>query len=70
MGVILYEMCCFMYPFPATEIEELENKVLNENMHIISVNVSSLFQDLITKMLRKDAKKRPCIEELIYSDTF
>lgn len=70
LGVILYEMCCFQYPFPATEIEELENKVLNEKMHKISVNVNALFQDLITKMLRKDSKKRPCIEEIIYSDTF
>jgi hypothetical protein len=25
---------------------------------------------MIGKMLRKDPKKRPCIEEIIYSDTF
>lgn len=24
LGVILYELCCLQYPFPATEMEELE----------------------------------------------
>ena len=30
LGVILYETCCFQFPFPAEDIEELENKILNE----------------------------------------
>ena len=28
LGVILYELCCLDYPFPATEMEELE-KLIN-----------------------------------------
>jgi serine/threonine protein kinase len=24
LGVILYELCCFQYPFPASNLEELE----------------------------------------------
>ena len=30
LGVILYELCCLEYPFPATQLEELEKKVLNQ----------------------------------------
>jgi len=70
LGVILYELCCFHYPFPASNIEELEHKIINERMQKVSINVNSEFQEMINKMLRKDPKKRPCIEELIYSDTF
>ena len=29
VGVILYELCCLQYPFPASELDELEKKVLN-----------------------------------------
>lgn len=32
LGVILYELCCLNYPFPATQMEELENKVLNDKV--------------------------------------
>lgn len=70
LGIILYEICCFSHPFPATELDELENKVLNEKMVKINQSVSSQFVDIINKMLRKDPKKRPTIEEIIYSDVF
>jgi serine/threonine protein kinase len=29
LGVMLYELCCHGYPFPATEEAELKHKVLN-----------------------------------------
>lgn len=32
LGVILYEICCLSYPFPATKLEELEKKVLNDKI--------------------------------------
>ena len=70
LGVILYELCCFQYPFPATELDELEKKVLTENPQKLPNTVSKLFQDIILKMLKKDEAQRPCIEEIIYSDIF
>ena len=70
LGVILYEMCCLKYPFPATELEELEDKVLNQKIDKYPNNVNSDFVDLFNKMLKKDVSKRPCIEEIIYSDVF
>lgn len=63
-------MCCFKYPFPATEIKELEKKVLEEPYQKIPNHVTKDLVNLIKKMLRKDPSKRPCIEEIIYSDVF
>ena len=70
LGVILYEMCCLKYPFPATELDELEKKVLNDKADKFPNGVNSEFIDLFNKMLKKDSVKRPCIEEIIYSDIF
>lgn len=32
LGVILYEICCLQYPFPANELDELEKKVINDKI--------------------------------------
>ena len=63
-------MCCLNYPFPATEMEELERKVLNEKIAKYPNDVSRDFIDLFSKMLKKDHTKRPIMEEIIYSDIF
>ena len=55
LGVILFEMCCLKYPFPATELEELENKVLNEKVEKHPNNVNRDFVEIFNKMLKKDA---------------
>lgn len=70
LGVILYELCCHSYPFPATEEEELKNKVLNNKIEKVKHGVHPDFIQLINLMLKKDPKERPCIEELIYNDIF
>ena len=70
LGVILYELCNHDYPFPATEEEELKNKVLNQKMDKIRTGVSVEFVVFINKMLKKDAMERPTIEEIIYNDLF
>jgi|TARA_B110001450_G_C17623737_1_gene482284 serine/threonine protein kinase len=63
-------MCCFKYPFPAKEMDELEKKVMNDPIQKIPNHVPKEFKEMILKMLKKDAAKRPTIEELIYSDVF
>ena len=40
LGVILYELCCLSYPFPATEMDELEHKVLHDKIAKHPNNVS------------------------------
>jgi serine/threonine protein kinase len=63
-------MCCLQYPFPATELKELERKVLNDKMQKHPNWVNSEFVELFSKMLKKDPTKRPTIEEIILSDVF
>ena len=70
LGVILYELCCLGYPFPATQMEELEEKVLNDPIKPHPICVQKPFVEFFSKMLEKDADKRPCIESIIYSDIF
>jgi serine/threonine protein kinase len=70
LGVILYELCCLKYPFPATELDELEKKVLNDKPDKFPNGVSAEFIDFFNKMLKKDPSKRPCIYEIIYNDVF
>mmetsp|Transcript_7780 Transcript_7780/g.12067 ORF Transcript_7780/g.12067 Transcript_7780/m.12067 type:complete len:173 (+) Transcript_7780:748-1266(+) len=70
LGVILYELCCLQYPFPATEEAELQNKVLNQKMEKIKTGVSTELADFINKMLKKEQQDRLVIEEIIYSDVF
>ena len=70
LGVILYEMCCLEYPFPATKMDELERKVLNDQIKKHPIEVNREFAKFFTKMLEKDPEKRPSIEWIIYNDIF
>ena len=63
-------MCCLQYPFPATEMQELEDKVLNDPIQKYPNEVSRDFVTLCNMMLKKDFSKRPDIEEVIYTDAF
>ena len=70
LGVILYEMCCHQYPFPATSEPELKNKVLTQKMDKVKHGVNPEFVQFINQMLKKDLGERPCIEQIIYNDLF
>lgn len=70
LGVILYEMCALHFPFPAENIEELEQKILNQPFEKIPQSISLDIKELIKKMLNKTPIKRPTIEEIIYSKSF
>ena len=70
LGVILYELLHFKKPFPATEKEELIEKVYHQPYNKIRSGISTPFQHLINIMLKKDPSKRPSIEEIIMSDEF
>lgn len=70
--MILYELCCHDYPFPATTEPELRNKVLNQKMQKIprDKGVNLEFTTFINQMLKKEKDERPCIEQIIYNDVF
>jgi len=70
LGVILFELCCLNYPFQATQLDELEEKILNHKIEKTRQGLSTDLVSMINKMLKRDAKDRPTIEEIIYSDVF
>ena len=70
LGVILYEMCCLRYPFPANDLEELEEKVCNNDIDKYSDQINEGFVELFTKLLNKNYKERPTISEVIYDYAF
>jgi serine/threonine protein kinase len=70
MGVILYEMVCMQYPFEATEMELLEQKVRTEKFATIHHSVSKTFVNIIQKCLNKKPENRPTVEEMIMQDEF
>ncbi|CAI7901860.1 unnamed protein product, partial [Closterium sp. NIES-53] len=65
LGCILYEMMCFTKPFPATSIRDLVLRVLKSNYrpppHIYSPELCFL----LTKMLSKDASRRPTAADIL-----
>lgn len=70
LGVILYELCCLNYPFQATQLPELEEKILNHKIEKTRQGLGTDLVSIINKMLKREAKDRPPIEEIIYSDIF
>ena len=61
-------MCCLRYPFPATGLEELEDKVRNNDIDKYPETISKDFVELFTKILNKNYKERPTITEILYHD--
>lgn len=51
LGVILYELCCLKFPFFATNMDDLEQKVLKEKFAPISLKVPKPLSSLINKLL-------------------
>ena len=51
LGVILYELCVQRFPWQATEMEELKNKVLNEKFTPLPNYVKPEFQKIIKSCL-------------------
>lgn len=47
LGVILYELCCHSYPFPASTEDELKNKVLNNKIEKLKHGVNPEFTQFI-----------------------
>lgn len=64
LGVILYELTHLAKPFTSESIEELEVKVLNEEVKI-KEGMDVELKTLIKQILRKDPVKRPSINQIL-----
>lgn len=70
LGVILHELCALVVPFTASDINELEQKVLHQKPNALPSHVHKSFAAIISKCLVKKPELRPTIEEIIMNDDF
>jgi len=63
LGVLLYEMCTFKYPFIAESLPALATKIMKGKIQPISAQVySQNMKNLIQSLLMIDPNKRPTID--------
>ncbi|CAD8056796.1 unnamed protein product [Paramecium primaurelia] len=66
LGVLLYEMCTFKYPFQAESLPGLATKIMKGKIQPISAQVySQNMKNLIQNLLQIDQNKRPTIEQIL-----
>ena len=65
LGVSLYYMLAGQLPFKSTQINELYGQIQSGKYDEMPDNVTSEAQDLISKMLTVDPKKRITIKEAL-----
>ncbi|CAD8066746.1 unnamed protein product [Paramecium sonneborni] len=66
LGVLLYEMCTFKYPFQAESLPALATKIVKGKIQPISAQFySQNMKNLIQNLLQIDPNKRPSIEQIL-----
>lgn len=66
LGVIAYEMATFRYPFEDDSVNKLYDSIMSKDYKSLPGSYSSNLCSLIGSMLRKNARNRPSIEDLLY----
>ena len=65
LGCVLYELCTLRHPFEATNQGALALKILRAQYAPIPATYSRSLKDLVDRMLTKDYRKRPDIEQIL-----
>eukprot|EP00002_Diphylleia_rotans_P038773 TRINITY_DN8861_c0_g1_i2.p1 TRINITY_DN8861_c0_g1~~TRINITY_DN8861_c0_g1_i2.p1 ORF type:complete len:729 (-),score=152.74 TRINITY_DN8861_c0_g1_i2:319-2505(-) len=65
LGCILYELMAQTYPFNAQNLPQLTVKVINGVYPAPPVHYSDNLQQLVTKLLLKDASRRPSCRDIL-----
>lgn len=68
LGIIAYEMATFKHPFEADTVNKLYDSIMNKDYTSLPGSYSSNLSNIIGSLLRKNAKNRPSIEDLLYYD--
>lgn len=69
LGCVLYELCTLRHPFEATNQGALALKILRAQYNPIPATYSRSLKDLVDRLLTKDYRKRPDIEEVLRMDS-
>lgn len=69
LGCVLYELCTLRKPFEATNQGALALKILRANYCPIPATYSRSMKDLVNKLLTKDYRTRPDIEQVLRMDS-
>lgn len=69
LGCVLYELCTLRHPFEATNQGALALKILRCQYNPIPATYSRSLKDLVDKLLTKDYRIRPDIEEVLSMDS-
>ena len=65
LGCVLYEICTFKHAFDAKNLLGLIYKILKDQAETIPNIYSKDLQNLIVKLLSKEAKNRPIISDIM-----
>ena len=63
LGIILYELTTFRYPFHSKELTELYKQITKKNVdtNVLSFNYSADLKNMIKSLLKKDPTRRPTL---------
>jgi len=65
LGCVLYELCTLRHPFEAMNQGALCLKILRAQYSPIPATYSNSLKDMVDKMLTKDYRQRPDIEQIL-----
>lgn len=68
LGCVLYELCTLRHPFEAMNQGALALKILRAQYNPIPATYSRSLKDMVDKLLTKDYRVRPDIEQILRYD--
>jgi NIMA (never in mitosis gene a)-related kinase len=68
LGCVLYELCTYKHPFEANNQAALILKIVRAKFNPIGSNYSQGLRTMVEKLLEKDQKKRPGIDQIFNMD--
>jgi NIMA (never in mitosis gene a)-related kinase 1/4/5 len=65
LGCVLYELCTLRHPFEAQNQGALILKILRGKFNPILPSYSRSLHEMVEKLLQKDPRKRPSIQDIL-----
>ena len=65
LGCVLYEMCALRHPFIGESIGEVLKNILRVPYEPLDEKFNPIFNELLAKLLNKDATERASVTEIL-----